>query len=135
MEKSNESNGFRVIGEQAGPARGTRTSERSAELAAALSKIAELQAALEVAKSQRGGGKVSARFNGEGKGGISLFGLNARPVTLYASQWVSVLTHANEILTCIEQNIASVAVKEEPDRKVLASAVTELRASGMGMGE
>lgn len=48
------------------------------------------------------------------KGGVSFYGLSRFPVTLYADQWETLLSHADQILSFIEANRAKLATKEEP---------------------
>jgi hypothetical protein len=53
--------------------------------------------------------KVSA------KGGVSVYGLGRWPITLYRSQWESLLGQKESILAFIEANKASLATKGEAD--------------------
>ena len=46
------------------------------------------------------------------KGGVSVYGLGRFPVTLYQEQWVKLLALADEIRTFIEENKATLKVKE-----------------------
>ena len=52
-----------------------------------------------------GGIKVSE------KGGVSLYGINRFPITLYANQWEKVLGKADEIKAFIESNRSALVVK------------------------
>lgn len=47
------------------------------------------------------------------KGGVSLYGLQRWPVTLYADQWRSVLAQASDILAFIEENKHRLSSKGE----------------------
>lgn len=49
-------------------------------------------------------GKTSLKVSN--KGGVSVYGLNRFPVTLYAEQWATVFAMAEEIKTFIESNKA-----------------------------
>lgn len=51
--------------------------------------------------------RVSAR------GGVSVYGLGRFPVTLYKSQWVKLLSMAQDINAFIEANEATLAVRAE----------------------
>jgi hypothetical protein len=46
------------------------------------------------------------------KGAVSVYGLGRFPVTLYQEQWQKLLGMADEIKTFIEENKASLKVKE-----------------------
>ena len=46
------------------------------------------------------------------KGAVSVYGLGRFPVTLYQEQWQKLLALAEEIKTFIEENKASLKVKE-----------------------
>jgi hypothetical protein len=46
------------------------------------------------------------------KGAVSVYGLGRFPVTLYQEQWQKLLALADEIKTFIEENKASLKVKE-----------------------
>jgi hypothetical protein len=46
------------------------------------------------------------------KGAVSVYGLGRFPVTLYQEQWQKLLAMADEIKTFIEENKASLKVKE-----------------------
>lgn len=70
--------------------------------------LAEL-AALKAAKAPKSSIKVSA------KGAISVYGLGRFPVTLYASQWETLLAKQEDIKAFITQNLASLAVKGAQD--------------------
>jgi hypothetical protein len=46
------------------------------------------------------------------KGAVSVYGLGRFPVTLYQEQWLKLLSVADEIKSFIEENKASLKVKE-----------------------
>jgi hypothetical protein len=46
------------------------------------------------------------------KGAVSVYGLGRFPVTLYQEQWIKLLALADEIKSFIEENKASLKVKE-----------------------
>lgn len=69
---------------------------------------------------QRRNGKLSFRVNdgtnSDGsaqKGGLSIFGLASRPTVLYASQWLRILDHADELRAFIELNRPRLAWKDK----------------------
>lgn len=72
----------------------------------ALARIAELERKLEASKST-GGIKVSA------KGGVSVYGLGRWPVTLYQSQWATLLGKAEAIKAFIAAHASELAVKAD----------------------
>ncbi len=45
------------------------------------------------------------------KGALSIYGLGRFPVTLYASQWIRLLSHAQEIVDFLKANSAKLSVK------------------------
>ena len=47
------------------------------------------------------------------KGALSLYGMGRFPVTLYASQWRTLLTMTEEIKAFLEDNAGSLSVKED----------------------
>ena len=47
------------------------------------------------------------------KGAVSVYGLGRFPVTLYASQWAKLMSHATDIQAYIEANKDKLAVKGE----------------------
>ncbi len=46
------------------------------------------------------------------KGGLSVYGLGRFPVTLYQEQWTKLLAMADDIKAFIEENKATLKVKE-----------------------
>ena len=75
----------------------------TAENEALKAQIAELQAKL-ASKS-----KVS--FKVTEKGGVSVYGLGRFPVTLYGSQWNSLLAKADELKAFLQANESKLATK------------------------
>jgi hypothetical protein len=47
------------------------------------------------------------------KGGVSVYGINRYPVTLYRSQWLKLLSMAPSILAFIEEHAADLPLKNE----------------------
>jgi len=72
----------------------------------ALARIAELERKLSATASS-GGIKVSA------KGGVSVYGLGRWPVTLYQSQWTTLLGKADAIKAFIAAHVSELAVKAD----------------------
>lgn len=56
--------------------------------------------------------KKAIRFKVGEKGGMSMYGLGRFPVTLYKGQWLTLLSHADDIRKFLEDNAASLKVKE-----------------------
>jgi len=71
-------------------------------------RIAEMEAA-EAARKEANN-KISFKIGD--KGGLSVYHGSRFPTTLYYSQWLKVLTHADEILTYLEAHKAQLAHKE-----------------------
>lgn len=84
----------------------TMTSE---EIRAELARLANENAALKnkINGKKNNGLKVSA------KGGVSVYGLGRWPVTLYRSQWETLLSMADEIKEFIQANESTLASKTE----------------------
>jgi hypothetical protein len=62
------------------------------------------------ASARRTAGQLSLRVSE--KGGVSIYGLNARfPVTLYSDQWERLLSHADMIREFIAANRSKLSVK------------------------
>lgn len=78
--------------------------EQPTTLEAALKRIRELEAA----KAPKSNFKLKVST----KGCVSAYGLGRWPVTLYASQWESLLSNADNIKTFIQDNKALLAAKE-----------------------
>lgn len=105
-----------------------------AQLNAANARIEQLQ------KASTNVGKITVRFNDRptvdpktqaqnpAKFGFSLLGIQRFPLTLYASQWVRLLEHANEIVECLSENIDKASVKDESERETLAERLEGLSA-------
>lgn len=72
-------------------------------LEAALARIAELEA-------KKNGPGLSLKVST--KGAVSLYGLGRWPVTLYASQWESLLAHQGALSAFLSANKDKLAVKE-----------------------
>lgn len=60
------------------------------------------------------------RFKVSEKGGLSIYGLGRFPVTLYASQWVRLLSHAQAIVDFLKDNAS--ALKSKDDKPVVKAA-------------
>lgn len=78
-----------------------QTTQATPDVQALLARIAELEAK-NVAKM---GMKVSP------KGGLSVYGLGKWPVTLYSSQWKSLLAKKEDIMAFIEANKDKLSTK------------------------
>lgn len=70
-----------------------------------LRELREKVAAFEAAQAAKFRIKVSE------KGAVSVYGLGKWPVTLYKSQWISLLGHAQAILAFIKANDSVLKVK------------------------
>lgn len=77
----------------------------------AMARIAELEAK---GKKQTVSMKVST------KGAVSVYGLGRFPVTLYASQWETLLGRGEEIKAFILDNVNALAKKETQDAQPVA---------------
>jgi hypothetical protein len=75
-----------------------------------LAEIAKLRAANEALKAAAPAPKTGIKVSA--KGAVSVYGLGRWPVTLYASQWFSLLSKSDEIQKFLVENKASLAVKE-----------------------
>ncbi len=74
---------------------------------------AALVKALESAETKGNGAPRKLSMKVGAKGGISIYGLNARfPVTLYAEQWPRLLDFGPQILEFIDSKPEGLAVKE-----------------------
>lgn len=74
--------------------------------AALLARIAELEAEVSKAKTQK-----ALTLKVSQKGAVSLYGMGRFPVTLYASQWEQLLGEAEKIKSFLEANQGSLARK------------------------
>lgn len=74
-----------------------------------LNEIERLKAENEALKKRR---SSSVSLKVSEKGAVSVYGLGRFPVTLYQEQWQKLLGMADEIKTFIEENKASLKVKE-----------------------
>lgn len=104
----------------------------------AMARIGQLETQLKSASTNVG--KITVRFNDRptvdpktqaqnpAKFGFSLLGIQRFPLTLYASQWVRLLEHANEIVECLSDNIDKASVKDESERQTLAERLEQLSA-------
>ena len=72
-------------------------------------EIERLKAENEALKKKR---NTAVSMKVSEKGGVSVYGLGRFPVTLYQEQWVKLLALSDEIKTFIEENKASLKVKE-----------------------
>lgn len=79
------------------------------ELAAALAKIAALEAQNEALKKARNG-KLTLKVSE--KGALSVYGMGRFPVTLYRQQWERLLGNGDQIKAFIEANASVLTVKE-----------------------
>lgn len=76
------------------------------ELRAQIEQLKQENATLKVKQERKIGLKVSQ------KGGVSFYGLQRFPVTLYKKQWLTLLSRKEEILAFIEANDADLTDKE-----------------------
>jgi hypothetical protein len=72
-------------------------------------EIERLKAENEALKKKR---NTAVSMKVSEKGAVSVYGLGRFPVTLYQEQWQKLLALADEIKTFIEENKASLKVKE-----------------------
>jgi hypothetical protein len=72
-------------------------------------ELERLRAENEALKKKR---STSTSLKVSEKGAVSVYGLGRFPVTLYQEQWHKLLGMADEIKTFIEENKASLKVKE-----------------------
>jgi len=72
-------------------------------------ELERLRAENEALKKKR---NTSVSMKVSEKGAVSVYGLGRFPVTLYQEQWQKLLALADEIKTFIEDNKASLKVKE-----------------------
>lgn len=80
--------------------------------------LAQLQQQLEALRKENELLKSSGKSTTNGlkvspKGAVSLYGMGRFPVTLYASQWDSLLAKAEEIRSFIAANQSALAKREE----------------------
>lgn len=80
--------------------------KQNTELAAALAKVAELEAKLAKKQAPR-----AISFKVSQKGAVSAYGLGRFPVTLYGSQWERLLERKDDILAFLAANKADLATK------------------------
>ena len=71
-----------------------------------LARIAELE------KQSGSRKKGSMEFRVGAKGGVSVYGLGRFPVTLYYEQWIRLLDAAENLRSFLEENKASLKLKE-----------------------
>ena len=80
------------------------------------SSMADLQAQLDALKAENAklkdarNARISLKVSA--KGAVSLYGLGRFPLTLYSGQWERVLSMADQIKAFMDQNKATLAVKE-----------------------
>ena len=72
-----------------------------------LARIAELE------KQTGPRRKGSVEFRVGAKGGVSVYGLGRFPVTLYYEQWIRLLDAADGLRSFLEENKASLKLKEQ----------------------
>ena len=77
----------------------------SVELRAELEKLKAENELLKKKNSTGGGLKVSA------KGGVSIYGINRLPITLYSEQWKKLIAKGQDILDFIEKNASLMSHK------------------------
>jgi hypothetical protein len=70
-----------------------------------MARIADLEKQVGAKRSGRMDFKVSE------KGGVSVYGLGRFPVTLYYEQWIRLLSSADALRTFLEENKASLKLK------------------------
>ena len=75
-----------------------------------IAKLATLE--LEAAKGKSNGSKVSWKVSE--KGGVSVYGIGRFPVTLYSSQWRSLLGNAQAIAQFVEEQDAAGMLASKP---------------------
>lgn len=80
------------------------TVHQSPELAAALARIAQLEAAAKATER-----KLSLKVSE--KGAVSLYGMGRFPVTLYGTQWERLLDNADAIRAFLKANASLLATK------------------------
>ena len=76
------------------------------------SELAKLRAENEVLKA-KAEAKIRVSFKVGKAGGLSMYGLGRYPITLYYSQWMRLLDHANDIREALEANKDKLASKPE----------------------
>lgn len=81
----------------------TGKTQAEKDLAAALAKVAELEAKLTV--------KNTISFKVSEKGAVSVYGLQRMPVTLYAEQFIRLLEKADDIKGFIRANKSALSFK------------------------
>lgn len=79
-----------------------------------LARIAELEAKAAEFKAEA---RQYATIRTSEKGGISVYGLGRMPVTLYASQWATVLHSADEIKQHITRNFGTLSFTSDEQRE------------------
>jgi len=72
-----------------------------------MARIAELE------KQTGSRRKGSLEFRVGAKGGVSVYGLGRFPVTLYYEQWIRLLDAADGLRSFLEENKASLKLKEK----------------------
>jgi hypothetical protein len=83
----------------------------TAELQAMIAKLTAENVALTRKASAKKSHGASIRVSA--KGGVSVYGLGRFPVTLYKSQWVKLLSMAQDINAFLEANESALAVRAE----------------------
>lgn len=73
---------------------------------ALLARIAELEAQVQAAKAPK-----AITLKVSPKGAVSLYGMGRFPVTLYKSQWETLLSESEKIKSFIQENESQLAVK------------------------
>lgn len=87
------------------------TTQTTVEAAAA--RIAELEAELKAARAARPRSAPKPSFKVSAKGAVSVYGMGRFPVTLYKSQWETLIGVIPDLEKFIAANAASLTVKGE----------------------
>lgn len=77
----------------------------------------------QAAQKSRGGGRLYSKVSP--KGGISVYGLQRMPVTLYVEQWERLLAFADELREFITRNRGDLSTKANPRPRVEEPAESE----------
>lgn len=108
----------------------------SPEVTALKAQLAEMQAQKEKLQAQLKSAAPTVSLKVGEKGGVSLYGMGRFPVTLYAEQWVQLLTvHAPTVLAFIESKPAGLKTKADKLAEKAAAEAAEraARVAAAGM--
>lgn len=84
----------------------------NAELAAIMARLQALEAENQALKaSKQTGARPPITFKISEKGALSMYGLGRFPVTLYASQWEVIVSHASKIGEILKTNASALTHK------------------------